>query len=1037
MADDRNEELERLVALILSTPASERPALLERTCAGDIELRRQIDALLAAAEAEGLLGEATESRVPTVSVGPDAAPERVTPAADIPTSDDPLGEVPGGWIGSYKLLQLIGEGGFGSVFMAEQTEPVRRRVALKIIKLGMDTRQVVARFEQERQALALMNHPNIAKVLDAGATRTGRPFFVMELVKGEPIVGYCDRHNLSIAERLVLFAQVCSAVQHAHAKGIIHRDLKPSNILVSTRDGQPEPKVIDFGVAKATSARLTEKTLFTEHRQLVGTPEYMSPEQAEGSLDIDTRTDVYALGVLLYELLTGSTPFDSRQLRSAAYAEIQRIIREVEPPKPSTRLSGNADASAIANIAARRRTEPRKLGTALRGELDWIVMKAMEKDRGRRYETANGLAMDVQRYLAGEAVMAAPPSASYRLRKFVRRHRASVAAGGAVAVALLFGAIAFAWQAHVARGQRDRAVEAENEAKARTAELKQVADFQEGMLGQIDPAAAGASLTEDVIGRFEDALTKTGVSADERQAQLGVFRHDWSRVNATDAALSLIDKTILRPAVKAIDERFQEQPLVDAQLREVLADRYRDFGLYEPAAALETSALATRRRELGNEHPDTLSSINRMAYLLQLQDKLDEAEPLAREALETRRRVLGEDDPATLTSLNNMGFQLVQQGRLDEAEPFYREALERRRRVLGEDDPDTLTSINNMGYLLLEQGKRDQAKAYYREALEKRRRVLGNNHPDTLTSVNNMGFLLRGQGRFDEAEQYYLEALETRRRMLGDAHPDTLLSVTNLAFLFQREGKYAEAEPYFRDVMEKCPRVFGEGHLETIRSITNMGIILEKQGRLAEAEPYLVEALKRSRRDLGEENPNTRYYVYNMARLFEEQGRLPEAERYYKEAVEKFRQAMGDGDPEALLLTFKTANVLRAQGKYDESVAMLAPLEATAREAFEVRDVRRLGLLLSVLGRSRVGRGFDVDRFAAAESNLLEAHAILEGSIGGSNQDTIDCVHGLVELYSSWNEARPGKGYGTKAEEWTAKLEADAVEDQRKPDGAR
>ena len=387
------------------------------------------------------------------------APSSREAAAITAMTAGPLREGPGTKIGPYKLLQAIGEGGFGSVFMAEQTAPVQRKVALKIIKLGMDTRQVVARFEQERQALAMMDHPNIARVLDAGATDTGRPYFVMELVKGDPIVEYCDKNNLNIEGRLELFAQVCNAVQHAHTKGIIHRDIKPSNILVSTQDGRPNTKVIDFGIAKATASKLTEKTLFTEHRQLIGTPEYMSPEQAEGNLDIDTRTDVYSLGVLLYELLTGTTPFGGGDLRSAGYAEIQRIIREVEPPKPSTRISSNTDT--IASVAARRHTEPRKLGTLIRGELDWIVMRAMEKDRQRRYETANGLAMDIKRYLAGEAVVAAPPSTAYRMRKFIRRNRVVVSAASAVAAALLLGMVAFAWQAKIASQQRDRAMAAE------------------------------------------------------------------------------------------------------------------------------------------------------------------------------------------------------------------------------------------------------------------------------------------------------------------------------------------------------------------------------------------------------------------------------------------------------------------------------------------------------------------------------------------------------------------------------------------------
>ncbi|MCW5775696.1 MAG: protein kinase [Phycisphaeraceae bacterium] len=409
----------------METTPERRSEVITTRCGEDAALRRLVEAMVSAAlNGDGFMSDTTRTRMPTAGGGP---AER-------------LAEGPGTRIGQYKLLQQIGEGGFGVVFMAEQERPVVRRVALKIIKLGMDTKQVVARFEQERQALAMMDHPNIARVLDAGSTETGRPYFVMELVKGVPITEYCDANHLTTRERLELFDPVCRAVQHAHQKGVIHRDLKPSNILVTLHDGVPVPKVIDFGIAKATNARLTERTLFTEHRAMIGTPAYMSPEQAEMSgLDVDTRSDVYSLGVLLYELLTGTTPFKEDELKAAGYAELQRIIREVEPQKPSTRASTLGDG--LRTIAARRRIEPERLGTVLRGDLDWIVMKALEKDRRRRYETASDLAADVRRHLAGEPVVAAPPSAAYRFRKFARKYRGPVAACVAVAGALVLGVV--------------------------------------------------------------------------------------------------------------------------------------------------------------------------------------------------------------------------------------------------------------------------------------------------------------------------------------------------------------------------------------------------------------------------------------------------------------------------------------------------------------------------------------------------------------------------------------------------------------------
>ena len=467
-------------ALQLSNP--ERDAYMEGACGEDVDLRKEVEEMLRAHEEAGdFLAAPTNENAATIPSFPN--------------------EKPGAIIDRYKILQLIGEGGFGAVYMAEQQKPVKRRVALKIIKLGMDTKQVIARFEAERQALAMMDHPNIARVFDAGATETGRPYFVMELVKGVPITEYCDTENLSTKDRLDLFINVCHAVQHAHQKGIIHRDIKPSNVMVTLHDGKPVPKVIDFGIAKATNRELTDKTLFTEYHQLIGTPQYMSPEQAEMSgLDIDTRSDIYSLGVLLYELLTGTTPFDPKRLRSAALGEIQRIIREEEPHKPSTRLSemsrhsgtgvspvsderdGPADSrddrstqkSSIQYIAKHRKTEPAQLSRQLRGDLDWIIMKSLEKERARRYETANGLAADIQRHLSDEPVLASPPSAVYQVRKFVRRHRQAVIAGGVMAGVLVLGVVGttfFMFQAQanlekfnlVAIGERLRQAEEKEE----------------------------------------------------------------------------------------------------------------------------------------------------------------------------------------------------------------------------------------------------------------------------------------------------------------------------------------------------------------------------------------------------------------------------------------------------------------------------------------------------------------------------------------------------------------------------------------------
>src|SRR5690349_2782047 len=412
MADPELKLRELFSKALECQTVEEQATFLDQVCQGDAELRARLEELLRAhREAGSFLQEPSAFQAATV----DAPPVR---------------ERPGTVIGPYKLLQQIGEGGMGTVWMAQQTEPVKRLVAVKLIKAGMNSRQVIARFEAERQALALMDHPNIAKVLDAGATGAGRPYFVMDLVKGVPITRYCDEHHLTPRQRLELFIPVCQAVQHAHQKGIIHRDLKPSNILVALYDGKPVPKVIDFGVAKATGQSLTDKTLVTGFGNIVGTLEYMSPEQAEvNQLDIDTRSDIYSLGVLLYELLAGSPPFTCKELEKAGMLEMLRVIREQEPSKPSTKLSSS---DALPTLSANRGTEPAKLARLVRGELDWIVMKSLEKGRSRRYETANSFAIDVQRYLADEPVLACPPSVGYRLRKFARRNKGSLSVAALV-----------------------------------------------------------------------------------------------------------------------------------------------------------------------------------------------------------------------------------------------------------------------------------------------------------------------------------------------------------------------------------------------------------------------------------------------------------------------------------------------------------------------------------------------------------------------------------------------------------------------------
>jgi serine/threonine protein kinase len=517
MKDASPEMLSIFCAALERVSAEERAAYVEAACGQDVALRARIETLLQAHEqAGGFL------------------PEKAEVCDAQPTVDEPpVSERAGTVIGPYKLLQQIGEGGMGTVYMAEQTQPVQRKVALKVIKAGMDSRQVIARFEAERQALAMMDHVNIARLLDAGATESGLPYFVMELVHGVPITRYCDDNQLTPRDRLELFVPVCQAIQHAHQKGIIHRDIKPSNVMITLYDGRPVPKVIDFGVAKATEQKLTERTLFTQYGTMVGTLEYMSPEQAEMSaLGVDTRSDIYSLGVLLYELLTGSTPLSHKRVREAAYGEVLRMIREEEPPRPSTRLSDSG--GALASISAQRHMEPAKLTKLMRGELDWIVMKTLEKDRNRRYETASAFAADVQRYLSDEAVQACPPSAGYRLRKLVRRNKGPVLAASLVLLALVGGIIGTTWGLVKAQQQRDVAEEARND---------QAAQRQEAV-EQKNRAKAAATLAEDRGEKIKRDLEQLNAANTAIQgARLYADGHQWIKAHAElDRAVKLREK---------------------------------------------------------------------------------------------------------------------------------------------------------------------------------------------------------------------------------------------------------------------------------------------------------------------------------------------------------------------------------------------------------------------------------------------------------------------------------------------------------------
>jgi serine/threonine protein kinase/tetratricopeptide (TPR) repeat protein len=826
-------------------PGEQREAFLRSACGEETELLLRINEMLGAhARASAVLPAPGDA--PAVGLAATIHSDTIAAAAS-----ERVGEM----IGPYKLLERIGEGGMGAVWMAEQREPIRRTVALKLIKLGMDTRNVIARFEAERQALALMDHPNIARVFDAGATDSGRPYFAMELVKGVPITQYCDEHRLDVQRRLELFTQVCGAVQHAHQKGLIHRDIKPSNVLVATHDGdRPLAKVIDFGIAKATQARLTEKTLFTEFRQLIGTPEYMSPEQAVGDLDIDTRSDVYALGVLLYELLVGATPFDGRELRSKAYAEMQRIIREVDPPRPSTRLSSLATLPAV---AARRGTEPGKLGATVRGELDWIVMKCLEKDRTRRYATANGLAADVQRYLADEPVTAAAPSRAYRLRKFVRRNRAAVLTATTVLACALAGAGLYIHNIRIEqRRTQDALAEAQrqrNEAQTQAAIAEAVGQFQSDMLSSADP----------------DRLLGDKVTV----------------VQVITAAAAELDAG-----------KLTSRPLVEAAVRQTIGRTLLMLGRYDDAEPHLRKALELRRGMLPPAHPRIALSVYDLAQLAGFRGEQTTAERLHREALGLQRAALPPNDPMIAASLTTLAELLRTQGRLDEAERLAREAMDVKRRSDVPNQAAIASSIHILASVLASQRRLADADELLRESLRMRREALRAGHPDIISSLNSLAQVVEMQERLDEAEPLYREALGLARASLPQGHRDTGTILHNFAQLLQHMGRLAEAEPLLREALEIERKSLPPGHPSIANTLNGLALVRHRQGDRAEAESLYREALAILREMPPPGSPFAYQVLCNLGAVLRESGKPAEGEPFGREAVAAAARALPSDD---------------------------------------------------------------------------------------------------------------------------------------------
>ena len=830
-------------------------------------------------------------------------------------ADTAESDLSGQRVGRYKLLEKIGEGGFGIVYMAEQLEPVQRKVALKLIKPGMDSRAIIARFEAERQALALMDHPNIARFYDAGvadaglsspeapaahppppAALYGRPYFVMELVRGTALTDYCDQQQVPTRARLELFTQVCQAVQHAHQKGIIHRDLKPSNLLVTLHDGQPVPKIIDFGIAKALDQKLTDKTLFTGFAQLLGTPAYMSPEQAEMSgLDIDTRSDIYSLGVLLYQLLTSRIPFDPKELAAAGLDAIRQIIREKDPVRPSTKLS-SLTAADQTTVAGQRQVAAPQLIRQVRGDLDWIVMRCLEKDRTRRYETANGLARDIERHLANEPVVACPPSRFYKFSKLLQRHKLIFAAAGTVTATLILGlSLSTFLFVREARARKLAALEGRKR--------EQVARFLTDMLAGVGPSVALGQDTKLLRG--------------------------------------ILDKTAARVA-----KDLKAQPEVEAELLSTLGDVYNALAEFPTAEAMHRQALAIRTNLWGDTHPQVAESYDRLSAMLWGRKLLPAAEAAERMALTIRTQLFARTSAEVASSLSNLGVLLGEQDKLVEAELRLQEALALERKIFPGDDDRLAETLTALSTLMWKKKNLADAEKLDREALAMYQRLRAADDPEIAKVLNNLGTVLRDSGKPTDAVDALTQALVINRKVLAPQHPDTANAIYNLAGALWQARQLSAAERLYQEWLALPDR----DPFEAAKTLNNLGTVLRNQGRLADAIATHRQACARVEKIPGQETERA-VFLHNLASALWANGELPEAESAYLTLITNWTTLVGPESQQVAMEFNNLGTVLRdasrlaeAETAHQQGLQIQRKIKDTAGEANSLNNLATVRL---------------------------------------------------------------------------------------------